>query len=105
MSLDLETLRKQVEKETVQGLSWDTAVQLLLIQGLTEVSSRLDLLNKVLAEILTESRSNVRPAPDFSTAEFNPPHGAASSSPAIGDRGLEARLPEPVRRGRPRKGT
>lgn len=52
----LETLRKQVEKETAHGLSWDTAVQLRTIQELTEVSSRLEALNKVLSEILSDSR-------------------------------------------------
>lgn len=48
MEASLLTLKRQVEKVTVLGLSWDTAVQLLLIAGLTEVSSQLDTLSKAL---------------------------------------------------------
>lgn len=89
----LRTLQKQVEKETALGLSWDTVVQLLTIQGLTEVSSRLDQLNKVLAEILSDARRT--------EAGSSPP---APSSP-VGTGGVETRVQEPRGRGRPRKGS
>jgi len=55
--VSLETLRKQVEKETAQGLSWDTAVQLRVIAELIEVSSQVAQLSKVLGEILEDARS------------------------------------------------
>lgn len=87
----LRTLQKQVEKETALGLSWDTVVQLLTIQGLTEVSSRLDQLNKVLAEILSDARRTETSTP--------------TPSSAIGAGGPETRVQEPRGRGRPRKGS
>lgn len=49
MEASLLTLKRQVEKVTALGLSWDTAVQLLVIAGLTEVSSQLDTLSKALS--------------------------------------------------------
>jgi len=52
----LQTIQKQVEKETAQGHSWDTVVQLRMIQELIEVSSQVAALNKVLSEILTEAQ-------------------------------------------------
>lgn len=91
MSPNLETLRKRVEKETVQGHSWDTVVPLLLMQELIEVSSQVAQLNKVLAEILADARRN-EPAQD------------ATPSPGTAER--TGRVEEGVRksRGRPRKG-
>src|SRR4051812_20034180 len=49
METSLLTLKRLVERATALGLSWDTAVQLLLIQGLIEVNSHLEALNKALA--------------------------------------------------------
>jgi len=56
MDPSLQTIQKQVEKETAQGHSWDTVVQLRMIQELIEVSSQVAALNKVLSEILTEAQ-------------------------------------------------
>jgi hypothetical protein len=50
METSLLTLKRLVERATALGLSWDTAVQLLLIQGLIEVNSHLEALNKALAD-------------------------------------------------------
>lgn len=54
--LDLIQIQKKlVEKGTALGLSWDTAVQLQTLAALTEVSSQVARLSKVLAEILAEA--------------------------------------------------
>lgn len=94
METSLLTLQKQVERETAQGHSWDTVVQLLTLQALTEVSSQVAALNKVLAEILSDARSH--------DATKDGP-----TSPSTPERtgGTESWVPEPKRRGRPRKGS
>lgn len=96
----LQTLRKQVEKETGQDLSWDTAVQLRVIQELIEVSSQVAQLNKVLSDILAESKDARHPI----SAQEYPDYGSAVAGPSIGT----GRTPEGVlgskQRGRPRKG-
>lgn len=96
METSLLTLQKRVEKETAQGHSWDTVVQLLTLQALTEVSSRLETLSKVLSEILEEA--NGRPS---STSGDGP---SASGSPERAG-GIESGVQEHKRRGRPRKGS
>lgn len=124
METSLQTLQRQVEKETAHGLSWDTVVQLRTLQALTEVnlalgqlnrdlvkwselnttaskeaSSRLDQLSKVLAEILSDVR-----AKDGITAS-----GASERSGGIEEPRYSSVHPSPEpsngkgRRGRPRK--
>lgn len=44
MALSLQTLRKLVEKEMAPGLSWDTAVLMLVLRELIEVNSALKTL-------------------------------------------------------------
>lgn len=46
----LAILAKQVEKATALGLSWPSAVQLLTLAALTEVSSQLEALSKALSD-------------------------------------------------------
>lgn len=46
---DLKTTQALVERVTALGHSWDTAVQLLTIQALIEVSFQLDTLSKGLS--------------------------------------------------------
>lgn len=108
METSLQTLQRQVEKETAHGLSWDTVVQLRTLQALTEVSSQVEALNKVLADILSDSR---RLEGSYARSTET---SAPSTSSTIGSGGVEESQythvhPSPEssngkgRRGRPRK--
>lgn len=81
----LQTLRRQVEKETALGLSWDTAVQLRVIQELIAVRLALET---------SFGASN-----DAGYTE----DGSTSSSTPERTGGVEGRVRKA--RGRPRKGS
>ena len=98
MDPSLQTIQKQVEKETAQGHSWDTVVQLRMIQELIEVSSQVAQLSKVLGEILTESRKPLASSSEILT-EAQEKDERNARSKAISD-GLAT--PSPAKRGRGR---
>lgn len=126
METSLQTLRKQVEKETAPGLSWDTVVQLRTLQALTEVnlalgqlnkdlvkwselnskasheaSSQVEALSRVLAEILSDARRNSQTSSSSPSSSIG---GGGDSEEQIYS-GVHS-SPEPSngkgRRGRPR---